>query len=192
MMRRVYQPVHSPDRSVLQLQEEVASIRRQLSETRKAPNWQTTQGDNRGNFGQTGRGLYQTHFNVVSLEFLTASAINYLIYATQPLELTGAYWIPDADYALSPQGIPSLKIRDHVEPYDKSPAEGPELAYISGEDVTAGPWATGALRRGQPYKFRLGEKPSIKVNSIVTMIQNTTNAAAKWPDGNVILLWRYL
>lgn len=185
--------IRSEDRAVQQLQAQVAALQLQLSERSTSPTRQQHRGDNRGGFAQTARGLEQTSHELTTEDFfITATHDHYVVYAVQPLELTEAYWIPDGDYTNGDAEYSFIRIHDHAPPYDKPATDGRELGYISGQTRTFGEWATGDIKQGMRYRFLLAENPRVGKGSIVTLDSEVTKVQARWPEGYVILCWRWL
>lgn len=191
--RRAQPDIFTLDRSVLALQEEFESLRQQLSERSTAPTRQRGRGDSRGGFARTGRGLYQMSHEVDSTDFwILDEHDHHVIYATRPLELTEAYWVPEDDYENGDVNYSYIHIHDHQPPYDKTPIQGPILGRINGQSKGTTPWSTGDLLRGVPYRFVLSEQPRVKQGSIVTLDTEVTQPSGRWPTGYVMILWRYL
>jgi hypothetical protein len=185
--------IRSEDRAVQQLQAQVAALQQQLSERNTGATRQLYRGDNRGGFSEAARGLQQTHHELDTADFfITATHDHFVIYAVQPLELTEVYWIPDDDYENGDAEYSFIRIHDHAPPYDKPPTAGRELGYISGQTRTYGEWATGDLKAGMRYRFLLAENPRVGKGSIVTLDSEVTKVSARWPEGYVILCWRWL
>lgn len=186
-------PLHTGDRALIELQREVESLKQQLSERSTSETRQQYRGDNRGGFSEAARGLEQTHHELSTEDFFVVSTHDhYVIYAVQPLELTEAYWVPDDDYTNGDADYSFIRIHDHAPPYDKAPTEGRELGYISGQTRTFGEWATGDLKRGMRYRFLMAKNPRVAKGSIVTLDSEVTKVSARWPEGYVIVCWRWL
>lgn len=189
--RRAAPDIHTPNRALLELQDELKSLRTQLSELSTAPARQDSRGLGR-RFAQTGRGSYQHPHEIRDTDFLVNQAHDHtLIKAVRPLELTEAYWYPDEDFPVPVLGYSFIRLHEHVPGNGKLPTDGRELGYISGEPKTAGPWATGDLVLGNEYQLQLSSQPRVPKGAVVVVDSETTSAGARWPTGHLLLVWRY-
>lgn len=178
--------LHSPDRALRELQEEVASLKVQLSERSTSGTRQQHGGDNRGGFAQTARGLWQADHELISSDFRPALAKPHtIVRAVQPLEITEAWWYPADDWTAGPVNYSWIALRSRN-------MEGRRLGYISGQLRTAGPWATGDLVTGAEYKFDLQPEPRLLAGQSLTLVSMAETNPGVWPGGAVIVCWRWL
>lgn len=189
--RRAAPDIHTPNRALLELQDELKSLRTQLSQLSTAPTRQDARGLGR-RFAQTGRGSYQLSHEIDSDDFLVNLTHDHtLLKAVRPIELTEAFWYPDENFSVPVLGYSFIRVHEHFPGNGKAPTDGRELGYISGEAKTAGPWATGDLVLGYEYQLQLSSQPRVAKGAVVVVDSETTSAGARWPTGYLLLVWRY-
>lgn len=188
--RRSQPDIHTMDRALQQMQRELESLRLQLSERSTSGTRQQRRGDNLGGFARTARGLRQISIRVLNGDFLGLNGVHYAMRSVRPVEITEAWWYPHDDKALSPLGYSFIRIYEHTDGAD--PFGGRTLGYIAGRAKTFGAFATGPIALGSAYPFDLEPETKIPAGRTVVARSNSTSPAAAWPDGDVILMWRWL
>jgi hypothetical protein len=192
MLRRDEPTLFTLDRSVQQVQRDLESLRYQLNGKSISPSRQGPRGSGKL-FASTGRGRLQARAAMRTSDFLEAQSSNrYVISAVEPLELTEAFWFPDATQALPVTGYSFIRIYEHDPLSGKLVTEGRLLGDLEGKPKTAGEQATGPLRRGACYRFRLQENTDVAKCNVVALDSEATIAVAQWPPGSVILCYRWL
>lgn len=178
-------PLQSSDRALQELQARVRTLEQQLSERSTSATRQQYAGDNRGGFAQTARGLAQADHELLSADFRPALAKPHLIArAVGRLEITEAYWYPFDAWIADAINYSWIRLVSH--------ATGRRLGYISGQLKTAGAWATGNLVAGQSYRFDLETQPRLSAGDTLSLVSRAQTNPGVWPDGSVIVCWRWL
>jgi hypothetical protein len=190
--RRAAPTVHTLDRALQETQRELASLRLQLSPQATSPPRQGPLGSGK-RFG-FGRGLEQLRHEINNEDFRPAIAHDhYLLIAVKKVEITEAYWVPDDDWTTSALNYSYIRLQEHLASRDyRNSTEAKQLGYISGQPKTAGEWATGSLRKGYPYRFRLEEQPITEPRSLVVCDTRASTNVNLWPTGYIIVCYRWL
>jgi hypothetical protein len=186
--------LHTSDRALIELRREVDSLKLQLSERSTSEARQLYRGDNRGGFAQTGRGLLQLHHEIATEDFRPAIAHDhYLMWATEKVEITEAYWISDEDWTANGTDYSYIRLQEHKKSRNyRNSDEAQQLGYLSGQLKTVGPYATGDLRKGYPYRLQLEEKPITEKGSLIVADTRAATNPGVWPTGYLIVCWRWL
>jgi hypothetical protein len=184
--RRSQPDLHTMDRALQQMQQELASLRAQLSERSTSETRQRYPGDNRGGFAETERGPLQADHELTSQDFRPAIALPHtIVRAVKPLEITEAWWYPAESWTANATNYSWIELRSRN-------MEGRRLGYISGQPKTAGPYATGDLIAGSEYKLDLVAQPRLVAGQSVTLVTRAQTNPGVWPPGAVIVCWRWL
>jgi hypothetical protein len=159
MLRRDEPTLFTLDRSVQQVQRDLESLRYQLNGKSISPSRQGPRGSGKL-FASTGRGRLQARAAMRTSDFLEAQSSNrYVISAVEPLELTEAFWFPDATQALPVTGYSFIRIYEHDPLSGKLVTEGRLLGDLEGKPKTAGEQAASRrlLSLSAPGKYRRGK-----------------------------------
>lgn len=192
-IRRTAPTVHTLDRALQETQRELVSLRAQLGPQAVSTPRQGPRGSGR-RFSRSGRGLEQLRHEVSTDDFRPALAHDhYLLIAVKRIEVTEAYWVPDEDWTTSALNYSYVRLQEHLASKGyRNSSDARQLGYISGEPKTTGEWATGSLRKGYPYPFRLEEEPITKLRSLVVADTRASTNVNLWPTGYIIVCYRWL
>jgi len=190
--RRTAPTIHTIDRALQETQRELKALAAQLNPQSVSPPRQGPRGSGR-RFVSSGRGLLQARAAIRQLDFQEQQSSNrYIISCVQRLEVTEAYWYPDADQGLPANGYSFIRIYEHDPLCGRLVTEGRLLGEIEGRPKTVGEQATGPLCRGACYRFRLEEQAIAEKCTVVALDTEATLAAAQWPPGSIIICYRWL
>lgn len=138
---------------------------------------------------QQGRALYTIHHEVDT--FPQQAHDHYVLLCPRPVELVEAYWVTEHDWDSDPVNYSWIRIQERRKADAYSPTKYRELGYISGQPKTAGPHATGDLAPGQVYRFRLSKTPFAEQSSLIVLDGESETIPGVWPEGYVLLSYRY-
>jgi hypothetical protein len=191
-VRRSGQPtIHTDLREVLALQADVAELRRQLNAQRD-PSYFTRQPVTPlvGNQTSQGVGIIPIHHEVST--FPQAVHTHFLLKCPRRIEIEEAVWVPDGVKVADDTNYSWIDIQERAaaQNYPDSGEGWRRVGYISGKTKASG--GTGNLVRGKVYHFELFQPAILQKGSLLALDGESTFVPGVWPEGYVLINYRYL